>query len=713
MMAPQRRILCVTLVVVSLCAGLWAAPMTPDEAELAVVGWLGLDPAPLGTALAATVRSVEPYTDEGGRIIYYVVSLEPTGFVVVAADDLVEPIIAFAAEGQYDPSERSTVGSLVKRDLAGRMLSAPAKNKKSRALPTTAGNPHTEKWRKLKAAAAGKGAAGKSRTSISDVRVAPFTKTKWAQGSVCGRPCYNYYTPNNYPAGCVATAMAQLMYYHWDASQHLENDYAWSQMVPAPNCDTTDAQRQAIGRLCADAGAAADMEYRAENSGSNLDNAAVALRETFNFSNAIFADKYNWVTETEENIGAGLTDMLNANLDAGYPVLLAVTGDGGHAVVVDGYGYHDWTLYHHLNVGPEYNHDACNIWYNLNIPNRPDVDIPGGYTYDTIVQCTYNVFTDQVGEIISGRVTTSAGHPIAEAQVQTAVDLEYYNPHMRRTVTTTLILSDTTDAKGVYALVGVPSGHACTVSVAKERYDFGTRTVTVGTSMDDSAVSGNKWAINFEGTRADGGPIAVLWDLYHGVCNDGYLPSEGYGDLLELLEPRGYNVSTTTLGVQSEDLSAYDILVIGEGTAWDSSYSSAEVATIRTFVEGGGGLLIMGDHPRCPNHLRRVAMDYGFVPAVDEAWEGDVYVTDFSSHVIFDGCSELYLRVAGHIGFTPGRGTIEAWDDDRHGVVGTAFAGAGRVVITADCDFCRESYISHSDNKTFSTNVFDWLAGLL
>ena len=40
------------------------------------------------------------------------------------------------------------------------------------------------------------------------------------------------------------------------------------------------------------------------------------------------------------NIGAGLAGMINPNLDAGFPVILGITGpDGGHAVVADGYGY--------------------------------------------------------------------------------------------------------------------------------------------------------------------------------------------------------------------------------------------------------------------------------------------------------------------------------------------------------------------------------------
>ena len=49
-------------------------------------------------------------------------------------------------------------------------------------------------------------------SSIPDVRVAPLVKTKWGQGN----SVWNYYTPNNYVCGCVATAAAQIMkYFEW------------------------------------------------------------------------------------------------------------------------------------------------------------------------------------------------------------------------------------------------------------------------------------------------------------------------------------------------------------------------------------------------------------------------------------------------------------------------------------------------------------------
>ena len=53
--------------------------------------------------------------------------------------------------------------------------------------------------------------------SISDVRVGPLLTTTWGQtgaGGTGGPSCYNYYTPNHYACGCVATAIAQIMYFH-------------------------------------------------------------------------------------------------------------------------------------------------------------------------------------------------------------------------------------------------------------------------------------------------------------------------------------------------------------------------------------------------------------------------------------------------------------------------------------------------------------------
>src|ERR1039458_1541279 len=68
-----------------------AAPVTYKQAAAAVTGWLSLDRAPLGETLGASVQRVDTFNDQTGKPVYYIAYLDPSGFVIVAAADLVEP----------------------------------------------------------------------------------------------------------------------------------------------------------------------------------------------------------------------------------------------------------------------------------------------------------------------------------------------------------------------------------------------------------------------------------------------------------------------------------------------------------------------------------------------------------------------------------------------------------------------------------------------
>src|ERR1017187_995519 len=101
-----------------------AAPVTAKDAASAVMGWLSGDPTPLGETLGGTVQRVDTFNDQGGNPAYYIVYLEPSGFVIVAADDLVEPIVGFARAGQFNPSNANPLGALVSNDLSARVAFA-------------------------------------------------------------------------------------------------------------------------------------------------------------------------------------------------------------------------------------------------------------------------------------------------------------------------------------------------------------------------------------------------------------------------------------------------------------------------------------------------------------------------------------------------------------------------------------------------------------
>ena len=482
----------------------FAAPVAKDEAENAVAGWLrrpghGLT-APIGNA----VRETQAFTDAAGQASFYVVYLKPSGFVIVPADDLLEPVIAFCSGTKFVNADTDPLGALVRNDLPERLAAARARPQAASRLAAQ------RKWAELKSAVAA------PLTSVlqspTDVRVAPMMQTTWSEetaGDLGDIACYNYYTPpgpngsvNNYPCGCVATAMAQLMYF-WQyptagvgtgsftiyvgyreraQSATLRGGdggggaYQWGNMPIATNDSITLAQQEAIGDLCYDAGVSVSMAYAASGSGAYLTDSATALLNTFMYSNCIQAAN-DYVSTG--NIGSGLVGMINPDLDAGFPVILGITGSGGgHAVVADGYGYDSATLYHHLNMGWS---GTDNAWYNL-----PNINADAQDVFNVIQNCLYNIYVTGSGEIISGRVMDTSGNPISEVTV-TAAGVNG----------TTYTNTATTNAAGIYSFAKVPSAGSFTLTASASGRYFLVLNETTGTSTPDVTTSGNVWGANF------------------------------------------------------------------------------------------------------------------------------------------------------------------------------------------------------------------------
>ena len=508
----------VTVLFLISTSELWARPTTREEARLVVAGWLTDNAEPFGAQIGGDVANVETFTGDAGEPVYHVVHLNPAGFVVVPADDLVEPILTFADGQDCEPSPHDPLMTLVTADI-NRRIAAAYSNTSAQISIQSVTDAQT-RWSTLigRADFARDGIGILSRKTISDIRVAPLLKTRWAQGSICSKPGYDYYTPRHYVAGCVATSMAQLMYYYrhpangigWHSftisvlgdeqilytrgGDGLGGPYRWTDMVPVPNCSTTAKQREAIGALCYDAGVAVGTNYDPQGSSADAFAIAKALREVFGFSNGI-----NGANGGNE-IGSGLANMINPNLDAQCPVILAITGDGGHAALVDGYGYdpsvRQTALYHHLNMGWG---GYSDVWYNL-----PDTG-----NYDTVVACIYNIFVSGQGEIISGRITDGFDRPVVGASVKATRGRSIYTA--------------TTNDKGVYALIDLPPASTFTIEVSKPGLIFTKQTVRTGTSRDWKASAGNKWGVDFTGrsvylletteaaSRSDPAGLAAAW----------------------------------------------------------------------------------------------------------------------------------------------------------------------------------------------------------
>ncbi|MEJ2704910.1 MAG: C10 family peptidase, partial [Sedimentisphaerales bacterium] len=299
---------------------------------------------------------------------------------------------------------------------------------------------------------------------------------------------------------CLATAMAQVMRYFQYPSASigshqfqisveghertvrtrggdgLGGPYRWDDMVlkPESNCGAvTEAQRQAIGALCYDAGVAAYMLYESGGSASLLPDGKDALLNTFQYGNAVMA------YDSGRDISGHLRDVINPNLDAKAPVILAIINpaqpDSGHAVVCDGYGYESSTLYHHLNMGWE---GTSDIWYNL-----PDIDSEGGL-FTSVFGCIYNIRISGTGEIISGRVLDVNARPMANVSVY--AEATGQTPRMA-----------VTDDRGIYAIEELSPSTTYTIQPEADGYVFSSLLVQTGNSRDGLASSGNRWGIDF------------------------------------------------------------------------------------------------------------------------------------------------------------------------------------------------------------------------
>ena len=188
----------------------------------------------------------------------------------------------------------------------------------------------------------------------------PETNGGWWWGGPCGH-CY---------AGCVATAMAQVMKY-WDYPEngfgshsytHSEygeqsanfgaTTYQWSQM-PVEIYGHNDA----VATLLYHCGVSVNMNYSGSGSGAQSQDVETAMRSYFGYCGAKYHQKSSYQNEAWDA-------MLKTELDLSHPIYYSgANGDSGHAFVCDGYDNND--LFH-FNFGWSGSGDAYYSTYDVN-----------------------------------------------------------------------------------------------------------------------------------------------------------------------------------------------------------------------------------------------------------------------------------------------------------------------------------------------------------
>ncbi len=425
----------------------FANPVTPKAAENIAVHFLNaMSPdARLKNAQLTIVYGHDTRNENPGYDLFYIFNANITeGYVIVAADDAVTPILGYSTEGGFNPND---IPINMEKWLEGYKheiyYAITAHTKPTDEIKST--------WQQLQS-----GSFHPNRSRSVD----PLLVTKWNQG-----PFENLLCPGASVTGCVATAMAQLMGYWQHPAQgrgkhsYIENDYGtltanfgsslyqWGSMALKPTFPDFN-----ISKLMYDCGVSLDMDYSPSGSAASTSDVPYALKTYFGYDpSTIRYDRRGSMPDST------WIAKLKAELDLHRPMQYRGTGNGGaHSFICDGY---DANLFFHFNWGWGGSSDGYFQVSALNPGSLGTGGGSGGYNDGQAVvigvqpdpkqlpdllmnQSLYvspAVSTDAYGgSIYVSAAITNSGGPLFEGDVTVAI----YNAHdstLARILTDTII----------------------------------------------------------------------------------------------------------------------------------------------------------------------------------------------------------------------------------------------------------------------------------
>ena len=286
-----------------------------------------------------TIRRAPKKAAQNDNSYYYVFNADNNnGFVIVSGDDRTEPILGYSDTGTFDLDNLPENAQAFLEEISNEIEYMDAK-----------------------------GLSSQRRVAEPAKRaIAPLLTCIWGQGNP-----YNYSCPTDPStnetsvAGCVATAMAQVLYHHrannvttlqaeipaFTTSTRKISMPAiaagttidWNNMIDNFASTYTSTQRKAVADLMLFCGQSVEMNYRSDASGASSYDVPYALRTYFgydahtHYKRRAGYDVYEW------------NEMLYNELKENRPVYYAGSSQGGgHAFVIDGV---DEDGLYHVNWG--------------------------------------------------------------------------------------------------------------------------------------------------------------------------------------------------------------------------------------------------------------------------------------------------------------------------------------------------------------------------
>ena len=353
--------LTLTFCLIAAClSGLMAGPVDQQKAQKLGVKFLGTTAlhqknADIQLNLVSTAVDLQR-----GGIDYYVFNVKGgEGFVIIAGDDRVKPILAYSTTGQYDPQN-------VSEGFAFTLDGFREEIQYVREHNLTATPDIVTEWKQM--SETGSLNRGGQTRAVVDM----LCQTLWNQNYPWNSQCPEDTTGSggHVYAGCVATAMGQVMkYWEWPAQgtgshtyypagygQQTANfgqtEYHFELMPNVLDSTSTEDEIFYIAQFQHHCGISVDMMYGGNGSGAYSEMVPDALRNYFRYNCDDHVTNYgNWWP------GMGYTNeqwaqmLKEGGLDELIPLYYSGSDDsgaGGHAFVCDGYDEND---YFHFNWG--------------------------------------------------------------------------------------------------------------------------------------------------------------------------------------------------------------------------------------------------------------------------------------------------------------------------------------------------------------------------
>ncbi len=367
----------------------WADKVTPQQAAAVAERFLQAQ-SPSTKSSQGTLRLAGTWPQAQTKSAaqepaLYLFERNGGGFAVVAADDVSQPIVGYSTTGRLPKGEIPCNVRYI-LDWHASMIDYARTHgpKPSSAI--------REQWESLNG-------------EEEEEKEVHLETALWDQSGLPWNAMIPKLDGEDCHAGCVATAMAIVMRYHqwpekgtgtlpsyyWYSGKRemeghaLGHKYDWTQMpLVYESGQYTDEQGRQVAQLLFDLAIASEMEFHPYGSGAAVD-AVLCLAKYFGY------DKQMRLLDWDYYGRDVWEDMIKAEIDANRPLYyIGVSGDEGHAFVLDGYK----GPYFSLNYG-------WSGYFNGFFLLRPTVELdPGKVTLFSSWQAMVtNLYPDRGGEV--------------------------------------------------------------------------------------------------------------------------------------------------------------------------------------------------------------------------------------------------------------------------------------------------------------------------